>query len=218
MPVLTDYRLYYPDEALERGLEGTVVLRLVVTEDGRTEDVHIYRSCGYILLDSAAVRTAETFVFSPAVVHDRTTRSRIMLPLEFKLSDMNLETWITEVKVLQQKIERSQKSEDIEELYNFYKQLIYSTRLKESVEVNDYIKDAVLERTATLWEGYWLYYSASSLLFIDIIRRYPHAFVSMRAEVDYRKYIDGEVTRIRRVLLSEKAEILIDRLYNALND
>jgi TonB family protein len=218
VPVLTDYRLYYPDEALERGLEGTVVLRLVVNEDGRTENVEIHQSSGFLLLDSAAVRTAATFIFSPAVMRDKPTRSRITLPVEFKLTGMDFETWITEVKVLQDKIDRSQNSKDIEGLYNLYKRLIYSTRYKADMEVNHYIEDAVENATAELWDGYWSAYPAGVLLFIDIMKRYPDSFTSLRAQVDFKNYMEEEAIRMHRFLSQSHSYTLINRLYDAVDE
>ena len=215
VPVLTDYRLNYPDRALERGLEGTVVLRLVVNENGKTEDVQIYKSSGFLMLDSAALQTAETFIFSPAVVDDKPTRSRIILPVEFKLTGMDFETWITEVAVLQEKIRRSQSSRDIEELYNLYKRLIYSTRYRTDTEVNAYIEDAVITETATVWDGYWSSYPAPVLLFVDIMKRYPDSFTSLRAQVDFRNYMEEEAIRIHRILSQSRSYTLINRLYDA---
>ncbi len=218
VPVLTDYRLHYPDRALERGLEGTVVLRLVVKEDGKTEDVQIHRSSGFLLLDSAAIRTAETFIFSPAVVRDTPTRSRIILPVEFKLTGMDFETWITEVAVLQEKIKRSQSSKDIEELYNLYKRLIYSTRYEADMDVNAYIEDAVETETADVWGGYWSAYPAAVLLFIDIMKRYPDSFTSLRAQVDFKNYMEEEAIRIHRILSQSHSHTLINRLYDAVGN
>lgn len=218
VPVLTDYRLHYPDRALERGLEGTVMLRLIVNEGGKTQDVQIYHSSGFLLLDSAAIRTAETFIFSPAVVGDKPTRSRIILPVEFKLTDMDFETWITEVAVLQERIRRGQSSRDIEELYNLYKRLIYSTRYKTDMNVNAYIEDAIVTEAAELWDGYWSLYPAAVLLFIDIMKRYPDSFASLRAQVDFKNYMEDEAIRIHRILSQSHSYTLINRLYNSLED
>ena len=218
VPVLTDYRLHYPDRALERGLEGTVVLRLLVNAEGKTDDVRIHRSSGFHLLDSAAIRTAETFIFAPAVVDDKPTQSHIILPVEFKLTGMDFETWITEVVVLQEKIRRSQSSKDIEDLYNLYKRLIYSIRYKTDMDVNTYIEDAVATETAELWEGYWSLYPAAVLLFIDIIKRYPDSFMSLRAQVDFKQYMEDEAIRIHRELSQSHSYTLINRLYNAIGD
>lgn len=218
VPVLLDYKLFYPDEALERGLEGRAIVSLLVREDGRTGNVQIYGSSGYHLLDSAAVRTAKTFVFSPAIVKNKPVKSSVIMPVEFKLRDIDFNTWINEVFFIQRKIECWYRREDIEELYSFYKKMIYSTRFTQGLEMNDYIREAVLETTAQLWKGYWLTYPASSILFIDVIYRYPDSFMSLRARADFSKFFEDEATRIRHSLSSPQSDTIINRLLNAVKE
>ncbi len=217
-PVLLTYKLFYPDEALERGLEGRAVVSLLVKEDGRTGGVKIYKSSGHHLLDSAAVRTAKTFVFSPAMAKNKPVKSSVIMPVEFKLRDIDFNTWINEVFFIQKKIDTWHRREDIEELYNYYKKMIYSTRFTQGLDMNDYIKDAVLDTTARLWKGYWLTYPASSILFVDIIYRYPDSFVSLRARADFSKFFKDEATRIRHSLSSSQSDTLINRLLDAVEE
>ncbi len=218
VPVLMEYKLFYPDEALERGLEGKAVVSLTVTEDGEAENVRVYQTSGNHLLDSAAVRTAKTFVFSPATLRDRPVKSTIVMPVEFRLRGIHFEAWITEIKILQQRIERSYNKENIEELYNLYKKLIYSTRAGKAIDINDYIKAAVLDSTSKLWDGYWSLYPASSILFIDIIHRYPDSFASLRARADFNKFIKEERIKIHNIIPSPKSDTLISRLQKAVKD
>jgi len=50
--------LYYPPDAVARGIEGEVRLILTVSESGRIRDVHVGVSSGHAILDNAAVRAA----------------------------------------------------------------------------------------------------------------------------------------------------------------
>jgi len=45
----------YPDSARRRGVEGTVVIRAYITEQGRVEQVQVEQSAGHADLDEAAV-------------------------------------------------------------------------------------------------------------------------------------------------------------------
>ncbi len=218
VPVLLNYNLFYPDEALERGLEGRAIVSLLITEDGKTGSVKIYKSSGYHLLDSAAVRTAKTFVFSPAMVKNKPVKSSVIMPVEFKLRDIDFDTWINEVFFIQKKIDCWYRSEDIEELYSYYKKMIYSTSFSQGLTMNDYIRDAVLDTTAHLWKGYWLTYPASSILFIDIMYRYPDSFMSLRARADFNKFFKEEATRIRHSLSLPQSDTIIKRLLNAVKE
>ncbi len=218
VPVLLDYKLFYPDEALERRLEGKAIVSVLVTEDGKAEDVHIYKSSGSYLLDSAAVRTAKTFVFSPATLRNNPVKSSVLMPVEFRLRDIDFEAWITELKILQKRIERDYSKESIEELYTLYKKLIFSTRHERAFDINDYIKEAVLDSTRKLWEGYWSAYPASSILFIDVMNRYPDSFISLKARADFNKFFKEEAVRIRHTLPYPKSDTIINRLINAVEN
>ncbi|HJM43834.1 MAG TPA: energy transducer TonB [Nitrospinota bacterium] len=54
----------YPAEARERGVEGTVLLRLKILSDGRVGKVEVTRSSGSALLDRAASRSASSWRFA----------------------------------------------------------------------------------------------------------------------------------------------------------
>jgi TonB family protein len=56
----------YPPEALRRGIEGTVLLDLVINETGRVDSVAVAQGIDPSL-DIAAVRAARDFVFTPAM-------------------------------------------------------------------------------------------------------------------------------------------------------
>jgi protein TonB len=50
--------LYYPEEAIARGLEGETRLLLSLEADGRIDDAQVASSSGHAILDQAAVRAA----------------------------------------------------------------------------------------------------------------------------------------------------------------
>ena len=212
--VLLEYTMVYPDEALERGLEGKVLLRVMVNEKGRVTDAYVEESSGSGILDSAAVKSGYTFVFSIPYVAGEPVRSTVLVPIEYSLRTMDLDNWITQVKILQEKLKRRHDDELVEELYNVYKQLIYSTRYNFTFEINDYIKDAVLDTVQTVWDNNWDMYPASMLLFLDIIVRYPELFIALRATADFNKYLEDETTRIKHMLPGQKAETLLTRMKN----
>ena len=50
--------MFYPPEAVARGLEGDVRLIVKLAADGRIDDVQLAASSGHALLDNAAIRAA----------------------------------------------------------------------------------------------------------------------------------------------------------------
>lgn len=51
--------LYYPPEAVARGIEGEVRLLLTLADDGRIVDVSVAASSGHAILDQAALKAAQ---------------------------------------------------------------------------------------------------------------------------------------------------------------
>jgi protein TonB len=73
----------YPSVARSAGIEGTVLVRVLVGKDGRVKDViHID---GPEALRSAADDCARTAVFRPALVDHQPIEVWVMMPVTFKL-------------------------------------------------------------------------------------------------------------------------------------
>jgi len=73
----------YPDIAKEAGVEGTVLVRVLVGEDGFVKDQIIIQSVP--MLDDAAASAAQTAVFKPALQKDKPVAVWMVIPIEFKL-------------------------------------------------------------------------------------------------------------------------------------
>lgn len=211
-PVLLDYKIIYPDIARQMGLEGKVFLAVLINENGTVDQVRILKSSSSPLLDSAAIETARTFVFSPALLNDKPIKIWANLPVEFKFEEVKPDEWFVQVKDLQRTIEKDYREEKVMDLYKLYKKLIFSPRKNIDISVNDYIKAAVLDTTAKLWNGYWKLYPATSILFFDIIYRYPESYARFEAEQEYKEFFDAEIILIRNTLPPMAADSLIKRL------
>ncbi|MDR1163825.1 MAG: energy transducer TonB [Candidatus Accumulibacter sp.] len=75
-------RVFYPKEAIERGLEGTVYLIVRFTDDGSVADVDVAASSGHALLDNAAVRAAYAMGRQIGAAS-----GELVLPVHFQLQD-----------------------------------------------------------------------------------------------------------------------------------
>lgn len=73
----------YPDLAREAGVEGTILLRVLVGEDGFIKDMFIIQSIP--MLDESAADAAWTAVFKPALQKDRPVAVWMVIPMEFTL-------------------------------------------------------------------------------------------------------------------------------------
>lgn len=73
----------YPELAREAGVEGTVLIRVLVGEDGFVKNQIIIQSVQ--MLDDAATTAAQTAVFKPALQKDRPVAVWMVIPIEFRL-------------------------------------------------------------------------------------------------------------------------------------
>jgi len=76
----------YPLVARRLGMEGVVLLEVVVAPDGHAADVRIARSSGYPALDESALATVrDRWRFVPARREGVPVESRVTVPIRFKL-------------------------------------------------------------------------------------------------------------------------------------
>jgi TonB family protein len=77
----------YPRYSRIHGEEGTVVLEVEITTDGRSGRVTVIRSSGYQRLDDAAVHALERAVFVPAVTLGKPVASTKRIAIRFAIED-----------------------------------------------------------------------------------------------------------------------------------
>jgi protein TonB len=80
-----DIRRYYPKAALERGLEGEVVLRLTIDSDGSIAEASVVRDPGEGL-GAAALRAVHEFRFAPGRVGVSPVATAIPFVIRFVIS------------------------------------------------------------------------------------------------------------------------------------
>jgi protein TonB len=76
----------YPASSKRLGETGTVLLRVVVDENGRPESINVTTSSGFERLDRAAIDAVRRWKFVPAKQGDRPVKAAVLVPLEFQLS------------------------------------------------------------------------------------------------------------------------------------
>ena len=83
-PVLIAMRSpVYPEIASDAGIEGVVLVRVLVDPHGFVRDALILQSVRG--LDEAALEAAQTAVFKPALQQDRPVAVWVVVPIEFRL-------------------------------------------------------------------------------------------------------------------------------------
>jgi protein TonB len=73
----------YPSASRRAGEQGTVLLTIVIGQDGRPLDISVARSSGYAALDESAVNAVRQWRFSTNV---NASQARVSLPITFRLN------------------------------------------------------------------------------------------------------------------------------------
>ncbi|MEQ9864901.1 energy transducer TonB [Pectobacterium aroidearum] len=76
----------YPDVAISRGYEGTVLLNVQVRADGKVQTIRIHQSSGYPSLDEAARDTVLRWSFVPARRGNQPVSGWVVVPVDFSLN------------------------------------------------------------------------------------------------------------------------------------
>lgn len=77
----------YPRAARRRNCQGTVILDVLVTKEGRVADIRLHRSSGYALLDRSAETHVKTWRFKPARRGGQTIEMRVKVPVRYELDN-----------------------------------------------------------------------------------------------------------------------------------
>ncbi len=87
MPVLvSEVRIPYPDEAKKAGIEGPVVMDLLIDEQGKVRQVTLIKGPGFGLND-AALAVIKNFQFRPARIKDQSVAVKIRYTYRFILEN-----------------------------------------------------------------------------------------------------------------------------------
>jgi protein TonB len=75
----------YPQRAIELNQQGEVLVRVRLDRGGTAVEIVLHRSCGYQLLDRAALTAVREWQFHPAVRDGRPVAAWVEIPVRFHL-------------------------------------------------------------------------------------------------------------------------------------
>ncbi len=73
----------YPQEAMRRGIGGTVRVQVTVAPDGSVERMDVTQSSGNRYLDRAALSAVRRWRFNPAVHNGQPVSATVVIPVDF---------------------------------------------------------------------------------------------------------------------------------------
>jgi len=75
----------YPSRARRMGYEGIVMLKVLVDENGRVDDLTLLESSGYAILDQAALSAVKKWLFEPGTESGMKKKMWVKIPIRFQL-------------------------------------------------------------------------------------------------------------------------------------
>ena len=75
----------YPRAARRRGCEGTVLIKVLVTREGKVMEAKVSQSSGHRILDRAALNTVRDWLFVPGMKGDQAVEMWVTVPIRFAL-------------------------------------------------------------------------------------------------------------------------------------
>ncbi|WP_018247682.1 energy transducer TonB [Orenia marismortui] len=87
LPKLTNYQQpIYPASMRRREIEGKVILKVLLDQQGSVKRIKVERSSGYQKLDQAAVEAVRKWQFSPTKKEDKEVEALVLIPVNFRLN------------------------------------------------------------------------------------------------------------------------------------
>jgi protein TonB len=75
----------YPEDAMDRGWQGKVLVKARILASGQTDNVQVQKSSGHASLDAAAIKAVKRAVFKPNMQGDTATTVFALIPIVFQL-------------------------------------------------------------------------------------------------------------------------------------
>ncbi|MFA6234731.1 MAG: energy transducer TonB [Bacteroidota bacterium] len=75
----------YPEAAKEAGIQGMVILRVLIGESGSIDDVAVEKSDSDLLSDSA-MKAVREIRFKPGLIGGKAVKTKVMIPVKYKLA------------------------------------------------------------------------------------------------------------------------------------
>ena len=77
----------YPIVARKKGLQGKLILKVSINNDGSVKNVVIGKSSGHKILDRVSKETVEKWIFIPAKKMGKPVEANLKVPIRFVLTE-----------------------------------------------------------------------------------------------------------------------------------
>lgn len=193
----------YPPLAQNEGIEGSVLMNFLITEQGEVRDIQIVESSGYAILDRAAAAFAERLRFDPARQGDEPVDVRMAWGLNFHL--LNREylplQYVNKINALTKYLEYTPEDRDLvlEQLLEIHLDFVDYYSEKPQLNFNQSVEKIIHPDIVEGWRRYWDKRPLHFLVFHDFISRYQSGSAVEKAEGHLVYYVKKEIRRLSQM-------------------
>lgn len=197
---------FYPPEAYEKQLEGTVTLLIHIGTNGYVGMTGIFKSSGYDVLDEAALAIARTVRFKPGQIYGKARDQWMTWPVVFELSSVPIST-LNLVEWQRKALKYQANASDVNSLkrhmaqnnlFNHYVNLGNRMIENRSIMPNETIMEIVASPIRNSWIEYQDVWPMAFVLFQDYIGRFPDSKYANKAEGYLVDFITKEVSFLKK--------------------
>ncbi len=198
-------QLKYPIQAYDENIEGKVLLRIYIDEEGMVRQANIYRSSGYGILDSAALDVAKSARFRPGRINGEVQGMWLTWPLVYTFDHIAEDTkkWKQKVRETQYLASRDQSDAQYD-LLVYYRGMARKMVEDRDTQLNDLVFAVCASEVQNQWKPYKQDWPLSFILFLDFMTRYPDSAHGKTAEDYLIDFLTYEITLLQNTYIAEE--------------
>ncbi len=215
LPVLKDtVNLRYPMTAQKLGHEGTVRLKLFVSEYGTVERVRLWKSSGHADLDDAAQSYATGLVFHPATVNGTPRPAYVPWRIRFQIADVSRAgvTYVNKILERYEHLSRASggdREDALQGVLSLHEQFAASTT--DALTLNEYIRQVVRSETDYRYKDFWADCPLRFTIFDDFMGRFPEMAQDAATRSLLSRFAAEDITYARTLCFSQEQQTRRDQ-------
>lgn len=196
---------FYPPDAYEKQVEGTVVLLIYIEKSGYVGKTEIFKTSGSDILDNAALAMARTVQFMPGTIRGEPLDIWMIWPVVFDLTStpthsLDLMEWQRKALAYQSTAssENAPSSRIAQQnLFSHYLHLASKVADNRSIIPNRIIMKIIVSPLRAPWSQYQEIWPLGFVLFLDYTTRFPDSQYIEKANDHLLDYITNEIALLK---------------------
>ena len=229
-PVLIErIKLDYPEKLRIKGIEGTVVLNLYISDSGEVKESKIYQSSGNDSLDKEALDYTNQLKFKPAMDNGIPINTWLSWTVNFRLSKKDIrclpEEYVANIKNLFQLVNRSDgkvREDNLKKILEAHDTFI-SCPGNYDIDYYHLTADFIVPQIYNQWKIFSDDFTITFPAYDDLIRRFPKSEISNEATNMFIDQVNRNINTAkffarRNKELKSKKDLFLKTIYQYLDN